>query len=360
MLTAGQVGSPLSGIDAGSGDIQAVAFSANGEYLVSGDEEMVRVWRVEDGKQMASMKLRFVTCLAVSKDGRWIAAGTAWCEVRVWDARTYETFFQSGEDGGINGVDFSPDSTRLLVASRNCRAIVWDIATRKLVVGPLRHERAVRAAKFSPQGDRIATATLESVRVYDGNDGRLLVDIPATLAVTPWFNTSLLWSKAHLFVISDTKIKHIEASTGSSVSEWPVSESNEFSWIALPQHREFIAYATNSTVTFWDTLGHTQLGLIQHPQDILSIALSPDDRLIAIGGEDGEITIKCLSPIIVSIVTCCIMVYLNNLPASMIFPHRIQSLCLDSTPLSRNQTFRSRTLFSICGSTINSRTRKHY
>ena len=360
MLTAGQVGSPLSEIDAGSGEIRAVAFSANGKYLVSGDEEMVRAWRMQDGKQMARMITQFVTCLAISKDGRWIAAGTAWCEVRVWDAKTYGTSFYSLEDGGINGVDVSPDSTRLLVASRNCRAIIWDIATRQRVVGPLRHERAVRAARFSPQGDRIATATFESIRVYDSDDGRLLVNIPATLTVTPWYNTSLLWSKAHLFVVSDSKIKHIEASTGSSVSDWPVSESNESSCIALPQHREFIAYATNSTITFWDTLTHTQLGLIQHPQDILSIALSPDDRFIAIGGEDGEIAIKCLSRIIVSIVICCIMAYLNNLLASTIFPHRIQSLYLVSTPLSRNQTFRLRTLFSICGSTINSRTQKHY
>ena len=357
MLTTGQVGSPLSEIDI-NGEIRAMAFSANGEYLVSGDEESVRVWRVEDGKQLARMKARFVNCLAVSKDGRWIAAGTAWREVKVWDAKTYETFFtHSGEDGDINGVDFSPDSTRLLVASRNCRASVWDVATRRRMVGPLSHEMAVRAAKFSPQGDRIATATHESVRVYDSNDGLLLVDIPAVFTVTPCYNTSLLWSKAHLFVVSDSKIRHIEASTGLSVSEWPVPESNEFSCIALPRHREFIAYATDCTVTFWDTSTHTQLGLIQHPQGILSIALSPDDRFIAIGGEGGKIS---LSHIIVSIVTCCIMAYLNNLLASIVSSHRIQSLCLDFTPHFRNRTFRSRTLFSNCGRTIRSQTRKHY
>ena len=340
MLTAGQVCTLLSEIDVGSGEMRGLAFSANGEYLVGGDEEMVRVWRMEDGRKMARMIAPFVNCVALSEDGRWIAAGTAWGEVKVWDAKTYEIFTHFGEDGDINGVDFSPDSTRLLVASRNCRASVWDVATRKRVVGPLRHERAVRAAKFSPQGDRIATATHESVRVYDSNDGRLLVDIPTALTVTPWYNTSLLWSKAHLFIVSESKIKHIEASTGSSVSEWPVPESNEFSCIALPRHREFIAYATNCTVTFWDTLTHTQLGLIQHPQDILSIALSPDDRFIAIGGEDGKITMRCLSRIAVGIVTCRITAYLNNLFTSIIYPHRIQSLYLVSTPLSRNQTSR--------------------
>jgi WD40 repeat protein len=64
------------------------------------------------------------------------------------------------------------------------------------------------------------------------------------------------------------------------------------SCIALPKHGEFIAYSTKRTVTFWDTSTHTQLGLIQHPQDIRSIALSPDDRFLAIGGEGGKITIR--------------------------------------------------------------------
>ena len=261
------------------------------------------MWRVEDGKQLARMMARFVNCLAVSKDGRWIAAGTARREVSVWDARTYETFFtHSGEENGdVNGVDFSPDSTRLLVASRNGTATIWDIATRQRVVGPLRHKKAVRAAKFSPQGDRIATAAHESVRVYDSNDGRLLVDI--TVKVTPWYNTGLLWSKAHLFAVSENKIKKIEASTGSAVSEWLVHGSNQFRRIALPTHGEFIAHSTSRTVTFWDASTYTQLGLIQHPQDILSIALSPDDRFIAIGGVGGKITIKCLSCVVVSVVT---------------------------------------------------------
>lgn len=49
-------------------------FTSNGEYLVSGGDG-IQVWRVEDAKQIATMKARNVLCLAVSNDGRWIAAG---------------------------------------------------------------------------------------------------------------------------------------------------------------------------------------------------------------------------------------------------------------------------------------------
>ena len=115
------------------------------------------------------------------------------------------------------------------------------------------------------------------------------------VTVTPWYSAGFLWFNDHLFVLSGREIKQFEESTGSAVSEWPVPSSIPSSCIALPKHGKFIACSTRCTVTFWDTATHTQLGLIEHSQDIRSIALSPDNRFLAIGTEDGNITINCLS-----------------------------------------------------------------
>ena len=273
---------------------------------------------MEDGKQIATVEANHVPCLAVSKDGRWIAAGTGWGAVFVWNAQTYEKVISHREDyHDVIGVDFSPDSTRLVSASQNRTASVWDIATCQRV-HTLDHGDLVRAAKYSPQGDRIATATRRSVQVWDSNDGRLLVDIPVN--VTPWFNTGLLWFNNYLFVVSDSEIKQITASTGSTVSEWSVPDSNRFSCITLPQHGEFIAYSTQRTVTLWGTATHTQLGLIQQPRDIRSIAVSPDDGLLAIGAEDGKITTHSLSRISVRVLSRWIVVHVNNFLTPVIFP----------------------------------------
>ena len=276
----------------------AVAFSANGEYLLSGNDSGVQVWRVVDGEHLATIKARRVLCLAVSRDGRWIAARTWRDDMFVWDAVTHEKVLSQWEDHHIiNGVDFSPDSARLVSASFAGTATIWDLATRKQIQ-ILRHRHWMMAAKYSPRGDRIATATPNSVRVWDSSDGRLLVDVSVT--VTPFFNTGLLWFNNYLFVVSNNKIKQLEASTGSPVSEWPVPDSNSYSCIALPKHGEFIAYSTQRTITFWHTATHTQLAFIQHTRDILSIAVSPGDQFLAILGGDGKITIKSLSCITVS------------------------------------------------------------
>ena len=281
----------------------AVTFSLNGEYAFSGSDDGVRVWRVKDGEHTATMAARRVVCLAVSEDGKWIAAGTNFGDLLVWDANTYKQVSASRVSFTVNGIDFSPDSSRLVSASDNCTATVLDIATRKQVQ-TLPHGNSVFTAKYSPQGDRIATATSRFVRVYDSSDGRFLVNIETT--VTPWYNTGLLWFNNHLLVVSDGKIKQFEASTGSPVSEWPVPNSDYFSCIALPKHREFIAYSTKHIVTFWDMATHTQLDVIQHPQDIRSIAFSPNDLLIAIGRQDGKIIVESLSWNTVSCMYCSI------------------------------------------------------
>jgi WD40 repeat protein len=336
-------------INVGSG-VSSVTFSANGEYLLSGGEKGVGVWRVEDGKQTATMAVWDVKCLTVSRDGRWIAAGTNSSQVCVWDAKTFEQAFKDRDSGNefypnwINEVDFSPDSTRLVSASEMA-VTIWDIATRKRVQ-TLGVSHSVHAAKYSPQGDRIATATSRFIRVYDSSDGCLLVDIKLNYNPSWLYKIDLLWFNNHL-VISHGRIEQVEASTGSEVSQWPVPVTNDHSCIALPKHAEFIVYSAGRTVTFWDMATHNLLGLIEHPQDIHSIAVSPDDRFLAIGGQNGNITINCLSRISVSILF-------------RLFSYMIHSICLIYTLHSRNQPFGSTTLHSTLGSTISSQTRKYY
>ena len=359
-------------IDAGR-CLSAVTFSANGECLWTGDDNLgVRTWRVENGEQMAKMKAWPVNvqCVAVSKDGRWVATGSEDGDVFLWDAKTPSLRVAlrgvaargDGRTGKINGVDFSPDSSRLVSATNDRTASIWDVATHQRVQ-TLQHKELVTAAKYSPQGDRIATATPDSIRVWDSNNGRSLVHIPVT--VTRGFHVvnanTFVWFNNNLFVISDSQIKQIEASTGSALSEWPVSAADgiNLSCIALPKHARIIACSTRRTITVFDTATHTQLGFVHHPQDIRSILVSPDDQSLAIVGDDGKIAINSLSHISVSILSCSIVVHMNNFLAPIVF-HRIQTLGLVYTPHSRNQTFGSTTLRSILGSTINSQPRKHY
>ena len=54
---------------------------------------------------------------------------------------------------------FSPDGTRVVTASWDNTARVWDAATGKPVTGPLEHQGQVYSAAFSPDGTRVVTAS---------------------------------------------------------------------------------------------------------------------------------------------------------------------------------------------------------
>ncbi|KAF8126560.1 hypothetical protein EV363DRAFT_1434140 [Boletus edulis] len=243
------------------------------EYLVGGGGDGVQVWRVQDGKKMATMQANRVLCVAVSKDGRWIAAGTYDGVVFLWDAKTYERvwgFKMNYND--VTALDFS--------------STVLDVVTGKQVQ-TLNHYQLI-AAKYSPDGARIATATAQTVQVWDSSDGHFLFHTSSS------YTKSLLWFENHLFVVSGDEIKRFEASTGTEVSRWTVPRDGPSPCIVLPRHGEFIAYSSGNTVTCWDTSTHTQLSRTQQPEDIISLALSPDDRLLAIG-LPGKITLSSLN-----------------------------------------------------------------
>ena len=248
-----------------------------------------------------------VSWLALSNDEEWIAAGTS-NGLFFLDAKTHEKVSTHKEDTWFYAVDFSPDSTRVVGGSRDGLAAIWAVTSGKQVQR-LHHNDWVKAAKYSLQGARIVTATEHSIKVWDTNDGHLLVDIPVELH--PGHSTSLLWSNNHIFVVSDGKIKEFDASSGSPASEWTAPKSIWDSCFALSHHGEFLAHSSNDTVTFWDTSTHTQLGFIRHTQDIRSITFSPGDRLLAIGGSQGKITIKEVNDVPLSSYCTVSIVYLR-------------------------------------------------
>ena len=61
-----------------------------------------------------------VSCLAISKDGRWILSGSKDCTMNIWDVtdgRCCQTF--TGHEGNVKSVAFSPDEDQIISGSRD-------------------------------------------------------------------------------------------------------------------------------------------------------------------------------------------------------------------------------------------------
>src|SRR5207244_3052348 len=96
--------------------------------------------------------------LTASRDG----------EARVWETGTGKLLVSLPHHGWIHHAAFSPDGRRVVTASTDRTARVWDALTGEPLTPPLRHSSAVLDASFSPDGLRVVTTSRDqTARVWD-------------------------------------------------------------------------------------------------------------------------------------------------------------------------------------------------
>ena len=232
-----------------------------------------------------------VYAIAVSRDGKWVVSGTWSGWVTVWNAESHSKVTEvRGHNDVVYAVDVSPDGARIATGSADCTLCVWSLSTGQRLLGalgPVKHDHSVAAVKFSPDGRLIATATWErdSVRVYDGQNGGLLVEFPVRVGL--WQNQSLAWASnsKRLFASSRNGDTHcLDVSTGTTLSKWAIHSSDDGGCIALASNGMFIAASGNSSTSFWDTTTHERIGsVIEHTHDVRSMAISANYDLMAGG-----------------------------------------------------------------------------
>ena len=74
----------------------------------------------------------------------------------------------------VNNAAFSPDGARILTASADKTAKLWDAASGKLIAS-FAHQDEVNDAAFSPDGARILTASWDkTAKLWDAASGKLI------------------------------------------------------------------------------------------------------------------------------------------------------------------------------------------
>jgi WD40 repeat protein len=250
-----------------TGGVYTVAFAPDGKRVASGDNHgVVRLWDPA-GKALGSLKGRgwgkggYVECLAFSPDGKTLAVGRtadlATGELGLWDVRAGRQYLTLSRDRGVvSSVSFSPNGRLLAGGDAYGYGIVtlWKTASGKVRSSLRGREEIVWSVAFISDG-LLASANDGTVSLWDLRAGK---------------ERAVL--KGH-----DNRSRV----NGLAVAGKLLASSRD-----------------DGTVCLWDTGTAKQLLMLKLDDEVRSVALSADGRLLAVGDTEGTIRIWQVSKLL--------------------------------------------------------------
>ncbi|MDB9518707.1 hypothetical protein PN466_17310 [Roseofilum reptotaenium CS-1145] len=117
--------------------VEAIAFSPDGECLVSGSDDCtIKVWRVSTGECIQTMdeQTEGVWSVASSPNGQILASGylpgDRGAKIKLWDVQTGQCLYTlQGHKHTVRSLAFTPDSQTLVSGSADCTIRSWNVHT---------------------------------------------------------------------------------------------------------------------------------------------------------------------------------------------------------------------------------------
>ncbi len=204
----------------------------------------------------------------------------------------------------VNAVAFSPDGQRLATASADKNARIWDVTSgqeclsvthRGVRVGARGCPPNVRgrAVAFSPDGHRLATASDDqTAQLWDVGSGERLATFTHENVVVG-------------VVFSRDGHRLATASDDHTARIWDITSGQQLTTLAHDKPVRAVAFSPDGhrlatasndhTARIWDTTSEQRLATVTHTSWVQGVAFSPDGRRLATASYDGTARIWVLS-----------------------------------------------------------------
>ena len=225
-----------------------------------------------------------VSHVIFSPDGARILTAS-WDETaKLWDAVSGKLISSFAHQGIVYHAAFSPDGARILTASADKTAKLWDAASGKLIVS-LSHQDEVNDAKFSPDGTRILTASRDkTAKLWDAASGKLIASFPhqgevnsvefspdgARILTASWDQTAKLWDAASGKLIASFEHQGIVSRAAFS-----------------PDGGRILTASADNTAKLWDAASGKLIASFVHLDAVRRAGFSPDGARILTGSWDN-------------------------------------------------------------------------
>jgi WD40 repeat protein/beta-lactamase regulating signal transducer with metallopeptidase domain len=296
------------------GDAPGMAFTADSKALVVVSNEFkdqaltstVKFWDVVSGEEVRDLKgpLGVVSGVAFSPNGKtlvYCAGGVA----RAFATETGDPLYEIRTNDPAAGVQFSPDGKLLAVRGRNQQVRICDGSNGKelytvsdpmpvnrgaiggvVFAGAVNIAPEVRTLAFSADGQRIATASGGTLRLWTAATGK---EVP----LSDGHNAPLVAvalspdGKTVVSLGTDRLIRRWEAATGKPLGGFQLASTVA----ALSPDGKTVAVAgTDGTIRVHETDGGKAVHQFRgYPRGSAALTFSPDGAVLAERGADGTI-----------------------------------------------------------------------
>ena len=279
--------------------IRGLAFTPDGKQLVSAsDDKVVRVWDWQAGKTVRTIRGQVgpgeegkIIAMALSPDGRWLAAGGQMQGnvVRLYDFPTGKLVaLLRGHKNSVLRLAFSPDNKHLISGSFDGTAILWDVESYALLHRLDGHKAQIYAAGFTLGGERAVTGSYDTtLRLWSVADGKEIMTLTGhqdqvfALAISPVDGTIASGSfdgEIRLWNGRTGQFLTTLANQGTGVGALSFSSDGKLLLSG-------IRHGKNTHSHVWEvTTGKESITYTKHDNIVLAAAVSPNGHLAATGG----------------------------------------------------------------------------
>ncbi|MCB9852600.1 MAG: serine/threonine protein kinase [Phycisphaerales bacterium] len=155
------------------GTVWSVMISPDGnQLLTAGHATGVRIWDAATGRHIRDLPTGAErNVAALSRSGRFVAAGTDEKCVWVWDMQSGKLLWKRQGHLQVQALTFLPDDRRLVSCGYHGLIRIWDVETGDVTLTFRQHYACIRSVAAAPEGRWFVSASLDkTVRLWCADD----------------------------------------------------------------------------------------------------------------------------------------------------------------------------------------------
>jgi len=271
--------------------IWSVNFSPDGKEVLSGSfDNTIRLWDLETGKTLKVFDHKAsVYSAAFSKDGNSIVSGSSGKTIKLWKLNREAAFITlKGHKDRIWYATFSPDGSKAVSCSNDGVIKLWDIKTGK-AIKTFEEKKAVFSLAFSKDGKRVLSGGGDfTAKLWDLETGQIVQnfkghkDSIVSVLFSPDGGRALTGSY-------DKTIKLWSVETGKILQTFKGHKNAVLRAIFLQKGDSILSGSYDKTVKLWDVKTGQEIKSFEHPDYIVGIAVSENEKNIYATCKDGNV-----------------------------------------------------------------------